>query len=149
MGCMNAPAETPLAHSTAPAVKNHEWHTVVADLVAAGRTAEDARCSLTRLLALQMVSTLLQNGRTHLALGSEMDAAMLAIAGSAVRDLPAKLAAAGTDQAAALEAVTATRARLKSSGSLLDKVHPRGRQPIFQGTDDILADFEEFLAPAS
>lgn len=130
-------------------LKNPEWHAAVDDLVAGGRTPAEARCTLINVLALQTAKTLLENAKGSLAIGHETNGAMFTIAVSSVRNLPTKIDAAAGDQVKAREAVVAARARLKSAGSLLDGIHPTGRQPILRDTDGILADFEEFLGTDS
>lgn len=126
--------------------KNPEWHRVAAALTADGRSLSEAKCGVSAVLALQTAKTLHDSGRRHLDAGHETSAAMLAIAASTLNGLPAALEAAGGDQAVAQDAVRAARRRLKSAGSLLDMTHPSGRQPVFRGTDEVLADIEDFLA---
>jgi hypothetical protein len=43
--------------------------------------------------------------------------------------------------------VTDARDRLRRAGSLLDMVHPSGRQPVFRSADEVLERFEAFLSP--
>jgi hypothetical protein len=143
------PAVQPAEPDVATPIKNLDWHAAVEDLVASGKTVDEARSMVIRLLALQAVQTLLQNARAHLSVGNDTNAAMFTIAVTSVRDLPAKLEAAGTDQEKAREAIASARAGLKSGGSLFDMIHPSGRHPIFQGTDEVLSDFEEFLSGSS
>lgn len=131
---------------TAPERKNPEWYAAAAELTADGRSLEEARTGLTALLALQTTRTLFNAAHQHLRSGNETTAAMLTIAGSALRDLPAAVQGSSGDLAKAKDAVSAARRRLNSSAKLLDMVHPSGRQPIIQGADEVLADFEEFLA---
>lgn len=136
------------ALAAAPAPKNPEWHEAVAELVATGSTPEEARCKLAFVLSYRMAETYGAQGRELLARGSTIDAAMVAIAAGSIRDLPRKIHDADGDQTKALAAVQSSRQSLRSGGSLLDGIHPSGRQPVFRGADEVLADFEEFLAPA-
>lgn len=142
----------PTAHSeaavtlTARERKNPEWYAATTELMADGRSLEEARTDLTAMLARHSARTLVAGGQHHLRAGNETTAAMMAIAASALSDLPSALEASNGDMAKARDAVAATRRRLKSAGQLLDMVHPTGRQPVFRDTDEVLADFEEFLA---
>ena len=134
-----------MAAGTAP-VRNPEWHDAVETLVQAGKSPEEARCALATMLSIRMNQSYLSNAQQLLAAGRESDAAMLTIAFSSIKDLPARMDAAGNDQEKAREAVSSARKQLRSAGSMLDQIHHTGRQPIFRSTDEVLSDFESFLA---
>jgi hypothetical protein len=144
----------PVAHGEAsvsldaPARKNQEWHDLSAELTADGRSLGEAKSDLAAVLALQATKTLFSSAQQHLRSGHETSAAMLTIAASSLRGLPSAIEASAGDTAKAKESVAAARLRLKSSGQLLDMVHPSGRQPVFRGTDEVLADLEDFLSPS-
>lgn len=129
----------------ATARKNQSWHDLAGELTADGRSLDEAKTGLAAVLALNTSQALVTNAREHLGAGYEASAAMFTIAASTLRDLPSALESSKSDGTAARDAVTAARKRLKSAGSLLDMTHPTGRQPVFKGTDDILADLEDFL----
>ena len=140
-----AHSDTVPALAAADTVKNPEWHQVAAELVAAGSTPEEARCKLVFVLSYRMAESLRDHGLAQLGRGNQLNAAMIAIAAASIRDLPRRIHHAAGVQARALEAVKASRRSLSSGGGLLDGFHPTGRQPVFQGADEVLADFEEFL----
>jgi hypothetical protein len=129
--------------------RNPEWHEAVADLVEQGSTPEEARCKLVFLLSYKIAEAYSDQGWALLARGNEVDAAMVVIAASSLRDLPRKVHEAEGDQTKALTAVQSARRSLKAGGALLDGLHPSGRQPVFAGADEFLTDFEEFLTPAT
>lgn len=130
----------------APPRKNEEWYKAATDLTSDGRSIEEAKTGLAAVLALQTTKTLFSSAQQNLATGYETSAAMLTIAASSLQGLPTSLHAAAGDTDKAKEAVAAARRRLKSSGQLLDMVHPSGRQPVFRSTDEVLADLENFLS---
>jgi hypothetical protein len=133
-----------------PAAKpDQDWHDAAASLVEGGRTPAEARSAMALVLSNQLATSYLENGRAALAQGHENHAAMLVIAHSALQHLPLRIHEAGGDQGAARAAVTDARDRLRRAGSLLDMVHPSGRQPVFRSADDVLARFETFLSPDS
>lgn len=136
----------PALPSAAASPRNPEWHEAVNTLVEAGKTPEEARCQLVFLLSYKMADSYREHGYAQLGRGNQMNAAMIAIAATSIRDLPRKVHEAAGDQAKALEAVKASRRSLSSGGRLLDGFHPTGRQPASQGADEILSDFEEFLS---
>jgi hypothetical protein len=144
-----AHAEPSATLTPPPAKPDQDWHDAAASLTEAGRTPGEARSALTLVLSNQLATSYLENGRAALAQGHESHAAMLAIAHSSLQHLPMRIHEAGGDQAAAREAVTDARNRLRRTGSMLDMIHPSGRQPVFRSADEVLARFEAFLAPDS
>lgn len=128
---------------------DHEWHDAAASLVEGGKTPGEARSALALVLSNQLATSYLENGKAALARGYGDHAAMLVIAHSALQNLPLKIHEAGGDQSAAREAVTDARNRLRRTGSMLDMLHPSGRQPVFRSADDVLARFETFLSTDS
>lgn len=127
--------------------QDQEWHDAAAGLVEGGRTPDAARTAVTLVLASHLTSTYLESGKTALADGHETHAAMYVLAHSALQDLPKKIHEAGENKAAARAAVTDARNRLRRTGSMLDMMHPSGRQPVFHSADDVLVRFEGFLSP--
>ena len=142
-------AEPAVTLPTPGARPDQAWHDAAASLVEGGRTPGEARSAIALVLSNQLATSYLENGKAALAQGHENHAAMLAIAHSALRNLPLRIHEAGGDQAAAREAVTDARNRLRRTGSMLDMVHPSGRQPAFHTADDVLARFETFLSTDS
>jgi uncharacterized protein YgfB (UPF0149 family) len=131
----------------APGKKDQEWHDAAAALVENGRTPEGARAGVTLVLASHLTTTYLDSGKAALADGHETHAAMYVLAHSALQNLPRKIHEAGDDQAAARAAVTDARDQLRRTGSMLDMMHPSGRQPVFRNADEVLGRFEAFLSP--
>ena len=127
--------------------QDQEWHNAAAALEEGGRTPEGARTAVTLVLASHLNSTYLESGKAALADGHETHAAMYVLAHSALQDLPRKIHEAGDDKAAARAAVTDSRDRLRRTGSMLDMMHPSGRQPVFRSADEVLGRFEAFLSP--
>jgi hypothetical protein len=123
------------------------WQDAATGLVEGGRTPDAARTAVTLVLANHLTSTYLESGKTALAARHETHAAMYVIAHSALHDLPRKIHEAGEDKAVARAAVTDARNRLRRTGSMLDMMHPSGRQPVFRNADNVLARFEAFLSP--
>lgn len=129
----------------APEHRNQPWYDVADEFTANGATPEKARTLTGTAIAIEVTKAYLNNTRRALAAGDDTSAALYTIAFSSLRDLPGRLNTAGDDTEAACKAVTDARRSLRSAGSLLDGLHPSGRQPIFKAADDVLADLENFL----
>jgi hypothetical protein len=142
-----AHAEPSVTLPTTEARPDQDWHDAAASLVEAGRTPGEARSAMALVLSNQLAASYLENGKASLAQGHESHAAMLVIAHSALQNLPLRIHEAGGDQAAARAAVMDARDRLRRTGSMLDMMHPSGRQPVFRSADDVLTRFEAFLSP--
>ncbi|GAA4032602.1 hypothetical protein GCM10023063_14860 [Arthrobacter methylotrophus] len=128
---------------------DQDWHDAAASLEEGGRTPAEARTAMALVLSNQLATSYLENGKAALAQGYETHAAMLVIAHSSLQHLPLRIHEAGGDQAAARQAVTDARSRLRRAGSMLDMMHPSGREPVFRSADEVLARFEVFLSPGS
>lgn len=142
-----AHAEPAVSLAPAPPKKDQEWHDAATALEEGGRTPDGARAGVTFVLASHLTSTYLESGKAALADGHETHAAMFIIAHSSLQNLPRKIHAAGDDLAEVRVALSDTRGLLRRSGSMLDMVHPSGRQPVFRNADDVLVRFEDFLSP--
>lgn len=133
------------APSSTPPRKNEEWHELAERMTEGGSSPETAKATVAKFVSLQLVRTYLDNTQKSLGARRETDAAMYTIAFTAMRDMPNRMEKAG-DNPAALRTITAeTRQSLNRAGSLLDGIHPSGRQPIFAAADNVMADIEEFL----
>lgn len=141
-----AHAEPEVSLAPAPEKKDQEWHDAASSLIEGGRTPEGARTGVALVLASHLTTTYLDSGKAALADGHETHAAMYVLAHSALQNLPRKIHEAGDDQTAARAAVTDARGQLRRTGSMLDMMHPTGRQPVFRNADDVLARFEDFLS---
>jgi hypothetical protein len=133
------------APTSTPPRPNEEWHEMADKMVEGGATPENAKSSVAKLVSLQLVRIYLENTQKSLGDRRETDAAMYTIAFTAMREMPSRMEKAG-DNPAALRAITAeTRDSLKRAGSLLDGIHPSGRQPVFAAADNVMAGIEDFL----
>jgi hypothetical protein len=127
--------------------QDQEWHDLAAALVEGGRTPEEARGALSLLLASKLTDTYLQSGQAANLAGHTETAAMYVIAYSAMRELPRRVLNAGSDQEEVRSTLASTRDHLRRAGSMMDRMHPSGRQPVFRAADDVLARLEAFNAP--
>lgn len=133
------------APSSTPPRKNEEWHEMAERMIEAGSPAETAKSTVAKLVGLQLVRTYLDNTQKSLEARRETDAAMYTIAFTAMRDMPNRMEKAGDDPAALRTITAETRSSLNRAGSLLDGIHPSGRQPIFEAADNVMAGIDEFL----
>lgn len=125
---------------------DQEWHDAADALAEDGGTAEGARAAVALVLTSHLTKTYLDSGKAALADGHTTHAAMYVIAHSALQNLPRKIHTAGDDHASVRTAVTGARDQLRRTGSMLDGMHPSGRQPVFRNADQVLARLEAFLA---
>jgi hypothetical protein len=133
------------APSSTPPRPNEEWHEMAEKMMDGGATPETAKASVAKIVGLQLARIYLDNTQKSLGAGRETDAALYTIAFSAIRDMPARMEKAGDDPEALRTITAETRSGLQSAGSLLDGIHPSGRQPIFAAADNVMAGIEEFL----
>ncbi|HEX9228178.1 MAG TPA: hypothetical protein VF885_16550 [Arthrobacter sp.] len=137
------------APSSTPPRPNEEWHEMAERMVEGGASPATAKASVSKIVSLQLVRIYLDNTQKSLGAGRETDAALYTIAFTAMRDMPTRMEKAGEDPAALRTITAETRASLQRAGSLLDGIHPSGRQPVFAAADNVMAGIEEFLADDS
>lgn len=133
------------APSSTPPRKNEEWHELAERMVEGGSSHETAKSTVATLVGAELARTYLDNTQKALGARRETDAAMYTIAFTAMRDMPRRMEKAGEDTAALRTIAGETRQSLNRAGSLLDGIHPSGRQPIFAAADNVIAGIEEFL----
>ena len=115
-------------------------------MIEGGATPEAARAAVSKIVGLQLVRIYLDNTQKSLEARRETDAAMYTIAFTAMRDMPTRMEKAGDDPAALRTITAETRSGLNRAGSLLDGIHPAGRQPRVASSANVMAGIEEFLA---
>lgn len=149
-GQFAATAHAEPAVSLAPPVRpDQEWHDVAATLIDAGKTPAEARSAVAVYLATHISNDYLETGKAAVDRGNEASAVMLALAHTAIRDLPRKIHEAGDDATAVRTAFHSARTRLAGTGSLLNGLHPTGKQPILRHTEQMLTRLESFLLESS